>query len=97
MGWLEDKVCLIDSSFFCCILAPKLVNEVIFSLFYNRDFLQRTDKDFTVMKVLPSGVYHYRFIVDGQWRYAPDFPCERDDSGNMFNVLDLQVIFCEPF
>ncbi|KAM3221681.1 SNF1-related protein kinase regulatory subunit beta-2 isoform X1 [Capsicum annuum] len=60
-----------------------------------KDFLQRTDKDFTVMKVLPSGVYHYRFIVDGQWRYAPDFPCERDDSGNMFNVLDLQDIIPE--
>lgn len=96
MGWLEDKVCLIDSSFFCCILSCKLVYEVI-SLFYNRDFLQRTDKDFTVMKVLPSGVYHYRFIVDGQWRYAPDLPCEGDDTGNVFNVLDLQVIFCEPF
>ncbi|KAK4369301.1 hypothetical protein RND71_013093 [Anisodus tanguticus] len=55
-----------------------------------KDFLQRTDKVFSVMKVLPSGVYHYRFIVDGQWRYAPDLPCERDDTGNVFNVLDLQ-------
>lgn len=60
-----------------------------------KDFLQRTDKDFTVMKVLPSGVYHYRFIVDGQWRYAPDLPCERDDTGNVFNVLDLQDIIPE--
>ncbi|KAJ1427116.1 Immunoglobulin-like fold [Sesbania bispinosa] len=30
--------------------------------------LQRSGKDFTIMKVLPSGVYQYRFIVDGQWR-----------------------------
>lgn len=60
-----------------------------------KDFLQRTDKDFTVMKVLPSGVYHYRFIVDGQCRYAPDLPCERDDTGNVFNVLDLQDIIPE--
>lgn len=60
-----------------------------------KDFLQRTDKDFTVMKVLPSGVYHYRFIVDGQWRYAPDLPCEGDDTGNVFNVLDLQDIIPE--
>lgn len=51
------------------------------------------------MKVLPSGVYHYRFVVDGQWRYAPDLLFERDDMGNVFNVLDLQlqVIFMEPF
>ncbi|XP_019240783.1 PREDICTED: SNF1-related protein kinase regulatory subunit beta-2-like isoform X1 [Nicotiana attenuata] len=55
-----------------------------------RDILQRTDKDFSVMKALPSGVYHYRFVVDGQWRYAPDLPFERDDMGNVFNVLDLQ-------
>ncbi|XP_070036841.1 SNF1-related protein kinase regulatory subunit beta-1-like [Nicotiana tomentosiformis] len=60
-------------------------------------FLQRIDKDFTLMKVLSSGVYHYQFIVDGQWRYAPNFPCKRDDIGNMFNVLDLYVIFSEPF
>lgn len=60
-----------------------------------KDFLQRTDKDFTVMKVLPSGVYHYRFIVDGQWRHATDLPSERDDTGNVFNVLDLQDIIPE--
>ncbi|GLT25813.1 hypothetical protein SLA2020_009180 [Shorea laevis] len=29
--------------------------------------LQRSGKDFTIMKMLPSGVYHYSFIVDGQW------------------------------
>ncbi|KAM7498453.1 hypothetical protein LguiA_022867 [Lonicera macranthoides] len=55
-----------------------------------REFLQRSGRDFTVMKVLPSGVYHYRFVVDGHWRYAPDFPRETDDVGNIFNILDLQ-------
>lgn len=49
------------------------------------------------MKVLPSGIYHFRFIVDGQWRYAPDFPHECDDTGRVFNVLDLKVLPCEPF
>ncbi|CAL5393645.1 unnamed protein product [Camellia sinensis] len=55
-----------------------------------REFLQKSGKGFTIMKVLPSGVYHYRFIVDGQWRYSHDLPQECDDSGNIFNVLDLQ-------
>ncbi|KAK2985675.1 hypothetical protein RJ640_011903, partial [Escallonia rubra] len=55
-----------------------------------REFLQKSGRDFSIMKVLPSGVYHYRFIVDGQWRYAPDLPQERDDMGNVFNILDLQ-------
>lgn len=52
--------------------------------------LQRSGKDFTIMKVLPSGVYHYRFIVDGQWRYSPDFPWDHDDAGNAYNILDLK-------
>lgn len=43
------------------------------------------------MKVLPSGVYHYRFIVDGQWRYSPELPQERDELGNIFHVLDVHV------
>ncbi|KAK7303417.1 hypothetical protein RJT34_14323 [Clitoria ternatea] len=52
--------------------------------------LQRSGKDFTIMKVLPSGVYQFRFIVDGQWRYAPDLPWAQDDAGNPYNILDLQ-------
>lgn len=45
------------------------------------------------MKVLPSGVYQYRFVVDGRRRYAPDLPWAQDDAGNAYNVLDLQVLF----
>ncbi|KAL3820838.1 hypothetical protein ACJIZ3_006743 [Penstemon smallii] len=56
----------------------------------SRNLLQRSGKDFTIMKVLPSGVYQYRFIVDGQWRYSPDLPCDQDESGNPYNILDLQ-------
>lgn len=52
--------------------------------------LWRWGKDFVILKMLPSGVYHYRFIVDERLRYAPDLPWERDDSGNAYNVLDLQ-------
>ncbi|ESR61048.1 hypothetical protein CICLE_v10016448mg [Citrus x clementina] len=56
----------------------------------NVDPLWRLGKDFVIMKMLPSGVYHYRFIVDECLRYAPDVPWECDDSGNAYNVLDLQ-------
>ncbi|CAL5402627.1 unnamed protein product [Camellia sinensis] len=50
-------------------------------------------KDFTIMKVLPSGVFQYKFIVDGQWRYAPDMPWAQDETGNAYNILDLQIGF----
>ncbi|OVA20138.1 5-AMP-activated protein kinase [Macleaya cordata] len=55
-----------------------------------RKRLQRSGKDFTIMTVLPSGVYHYRFLVDGQWRYIPDLPWAHDDMGNAYNILDLK-------
>ncbi|KAJ9566312.1 hypothetical protein OSB04_002278 [Centaurea solstitialis] len=55
-----------------------------------RKSLQKSGKDFTILKVLPSGVYQYRFIVDGQWRYSPDMPWTQDESGNTCNILDLQ-------
>lgn len=55
-----------------------------------RMLLQRSGKDFTIMKVLPPGVYQFRFIVDGEWRYAPDIPWMHDDLGNAYNALDLQ-------
>ncbi|CAI9087119.1 OLC1v1021111C1 [Oldenlandia corymbosa var. corymbosa] len=55
-----------------------------------RTILEKSGKDFTVMKVLPSGVYQYRFIVDGQWRYLPDMPWIQDEMGNACNILDLE-------
>ncbi|XP_020530454.1 SNF1-related protein kinase regulatory subunit beta-2 isoform X2 [Amborella trichopoda] len=61
----------------------------------SRKPMQRTGKDFNIMKVLPSGVYHYRFIVDGQRRYVPDLPWAYDDKGVAHNILDLQFrILC---
>ncbi|KAL7240505.1 hypothetical protein ACSBR2_006202 [Camellia fascicularis] len=54
--------------------------------------LQTSGKDFTIMEVLPSGVFQFKFIVDGQWRYAPDMPWAQDETGNAYNILDLQVI-----
>lgn len=60
-------------------------------MFLARIPLHRSGKDFTIMKVLPSGVYQYRFLVDGQWRHAPDLPWAQDDVGNVYNILDLQV------
>lgn len=58
--------------------------------------LQRSGKDHTVLLVLPSGIYHYKFIVDGEWRYIPELPFEADEAG-VCNVLDVNVsiILCQ--
>lgn len=55
-----------------------------------KKFLTKSGKDFSIMKILPSGVYQYRFIVDGEWRYDPEIPWVRDEMGNAYNILDLK-------
>ncbi len=62
-------------------------------LVWGRQPLQRTGRDFTLIKVLPSGVYQFKFFVDGQWRYSPDLPAVSDDTNNFNNILDVQVSF----
>ncbi|XVF71732.1 hypothetical protein PTKIN_Ptkin12aG0063200 [Pterospermum kingtungense] len=52
--------------------------------------LHSLGEDFIIMKMLPSGVYHYFFIDDELRRYAPNLPWEFDESGSAYNILDLQ-------
>ncbi|KAM3392282.1 hypothetical protein ACQJBY_013425 [Aegilops geniculata] len=51
--------------------------------------VQKSGKDHTILLELPSGVYRYRFIVDGERRYLADLPCETDNVGNIVNLLDV--------
>eukprot|EP00245_Coleochaete_scutata_P009316 TRINITY_DN3040_c0_g1_i1.p1 TRINITY_DN3040_c0_g1~~TRINITY_DN3040_c0_g1_i1.p1 ORF type:complete len:284 (-),score=42.28 TRINITY_DN3040_c0_g1_i1:282-1133(-) len=55
-----------------------------------RQPLQRSGRDFTIVKMLPPGVYQYKFIVDDEWRYAPDLPARFDDLGNVNNEVEVQ-------
>lgn len=55
----------------------------------SRRALERSGKDHAVLLVLPSGVYHYRIIVDGELRYIPELPHAADERGRVANVLDV--------
>ncbi|XP_042399037.1 SNF1-related protein kinase regulatory subunit beta-1-like [Zingiber officinale] len=55
----------------------------------SRKPLQRSGKDHAILLVLPSGVYHYKFIIDGQPRHMPDLPFVTDEMGNIINLLDV--------
>ncbi|XP_050374349.1 SNF1-related protein kinase regulatory subunit beta-1 isoform X2 [Argentina anserina] len=55
----------------------------------SRKSLQRCGKDHSVLLVLPSGIYRYKFIVDGEPRYIPDLPFIADEMGNVCNLLDV--------
>lgn len=37
---------------------------------------------------LPKGIYQYKFIVDGEWRFSPEDPTIPDPNGNINNVID---------
>lgn len=57
--------------------------------------LHKSGRDFSVVKLLPPGVYQYKFIVDGQWQYAVDQPAMYDEIGNVNNVLEVQEYVAE--
>ncbi|KAK1281414.1 SNF1-related protein kinase regulatory subunit beta-1 [Acorus gramineus] len=56
-----------------------------------RKVLHKSGKDHTILLVLPSGIYRYKFIVDGEWRYIPDLPFIADEMGTFTNLLDVDV------
>ena len=39
--------------------------------------------------MIPPGVYQYKFIVDGAWKYAPEQPAMYDERGNVNNVVEV--------
>jgi len=49
----------------------------------------RSGNEFHVVQELPRGIHQYKFIVDDQWRFAPDQPKTQDTDGNMNNILDI--------
>jgi hypothetical protein len=53
--------------------------------------MQKSGKDHSLLLVLPSGIYRYIFVVDGERRCLPDLPCETDSMGNVVNLLDVNV------
>ncbi|KAK4782200.1 hypothetical protein SAY86_016302 [Trapa natans] len=57
--------------------------------------MQRSGKNFILMKVIPCGVYHIRFVVDGHVRYDPELPYDFNDSSGAFNIMDLKECAAE--
>jgi 5'-AMP-activated protein kinase regulatory beta subunit len=57
----------------------------------SRRVLEKSGKDHTILLVLPSGVYHYRIIVDGEPKYVPELPHVADEGGQVANLLDVHV------
>lgn len=55
-----------------------------------RHRLQPSGKDFSIVRLLPPGVYQYKFIVDGEWKYDPNQKAMYDEMGNVNNVIEVR-------
>ena len=65
-----------------------------FDNWQSRQALHRSgNREFAIVKMLPPGVYQYKFIIDGEWKYAPDQPAMYDEMGNVNNVLKCKSMF----
>ena len=51
--------------------------------------MYRSGNDFVYIASLPIGRHAYKFIVDDEWRFAPDQATVADAAGNVNNVIDL--------
>eukprot|EP00873_Tetraselmis_striata_P010812 jgi/Tetstr1/431076/TSEL_020793.t1 len=60
-----------------------------FDNWHSRQPMQQTHAGHTLVKLLTPGVYQYKFIVDGEWRYAADQPAIMDEMGNVNNVVEV--------
>ena len=51
--------------------------------------LHRSGNDFLSIQNLPATLHAYKFVVDDEWRFAPDLPTMTDVEGNINNIIDL--------
>ena len=51
--------------------------------------MHRSGNDFLYIQSLPVGRHAYKFVVDDEWRFAPDQATIADTAGNINNYIDL--------
>ena len=51
--------------------------------------MHRSGNDFTYVHNLKRGKHAFKFIVDDEWRFAPDQPTIADIEGRINNFIDV--------
>lgn len=51
--------------------------------------MHRSGNDFTYIANLTRGKHAYKYVVDEEWRFAPDQPTVADIEGNINNFVDV--------
>ena len=52
--------------------------------------MTKTPGGFATVLSIPVGTYQYKFIVDGNWKHAPAADVEKDEHGNLNNVIEVK-------
>mmetsp|Transcript_22631 Transcript_22631/g.37933 ORF Transcript_22631/g.37933 Transcript_22631/m.37933 type:complete len:495 (+) Transcript_22631:197-1681(+) len=58
--------------------------------------LEQASLIFRLALPLKAGLYHYKYIVDGVYKYAPDQPITSDLSGNIINWVRVSKLEARP-
>ena len=59
-----------------------------FTTWKNHILLTKVGKEFSTIIRLPPGIYIYKYIVDGEWKYSPAENTCTDENGNINNIMD---------
>ena len=51
--------------------------------------MHRSGNDFSYVHNLKRGKHAFKFIVDDEWRFAPDQPTVADIEGRINNFIDV--------
>ncbi|KAA8499601.1 SNF1-related protein kinase regulatory subunit beta-2 [Porphyridium purpureum] len=52
--------------------------------------MHRAGNEYMVILSLQCGRFQYKFIVDGEWRHCASQPTERDEHGNVNNMVEVR-------
>mmetsp|Transcript_25740 Transcript_25740/g.25015 ORF Transcript_25740/g.25015 Transcript_25740/m.25015 type:complete len:89 (+) Transcript_25740:269-535(+) len=50
--------------------------------------MKKNGNEFFLVMTLERGHHEYKFIVNNEWRFAPDQPTVKDNHGNINNYID---------
>lgn len=59
-----------------------------FTNWKNHIILTKIGREFSTIIRLPPGIYIYKYIVDGEWKYSPAENTCTDENGNINNIMD---------
>lgn len=51
--------------------------------------LKRIGNEFQIILQLTPGIYQYKFVVDGEWKFSPDDQTYTEPNGTVNNMIDL--------